>query len=481
MNILVFSPVHTHPQNEGNCKRIYTFTKYLQSQGHTIHFVYYTQSWHTETSLEQMTDTWDTLTVIEKTAYCEESDTGYPLDAWYEDTIHHTVKKVIDTFDIDAVVVNYIMQSKLLEYVPDHILKIIDTHDKFADRHLLFQGTDMPYTWYSVSKEDETKALRRADIVLAIQEEEAAYFRSITDTEVRTVSHLESSRFLRKTCHTLATIGFIGSYNTFNEYAMKQFIPAFLAHPVSKKVKLLLAGSICQSIQTEHPSIIKLGFVEDPQTFYAQADLVINPLLNGTGLKIKTIEALSYGVPLISTNVGFEGLGSSETCHRLSTISKMLECIDDLYHTPQMLSVLRDKSMALFETYEKKTREEIDALFCEDTFKTHQKRLQPATNTKEQTLISLYREYQRYILDQKEKEEAYHKHCVALSETLDKTRHRMDTLSHSIRQLAEISFHKAPLQKYKAYKKMLQTFFSQKEYVPEQMVYHNQNKDSKKK
>src|SRR5690606_29841009 len=36
--------------------------------------------------------------------------------------------------------------------------------------------------------------------------------------------------------------------------------------------------------------------------------VVINPVMHGTGLKIKNVEALGYGKPVVTTTVGAEGL-----------------------------------------------------------------------------------------------------------------------------------------------------------------------------
>lgn len=37
-----------------------------------------------------------------------------------------------------------------------------------------------------------------------------------------------------------------------------------------------------------------MGYIEDPADFYAKADVAINPVFQGTGLKIKTFEAISF-------------------------------------------------------------------------------------------------------------------------------------------------------------------------------------------
>jgi glycosyltransferase involved in cell wall biosynthesis len=51
-----------------------------------------------------------------------------------------------------------------------------------------------------------------------------------------------------------------------------------------------------------------LGHKDDLDEEYAAAAVVINPAWIGTGLKIKTIEALSRGKPLVTTPKGIEGL-----------------------------------------------------------------------------------------------------------------------------------------------------------------------------
>jgi glycosyltransferase involved in cell wall biosynthesis len=51
-----------------------------------------------------------------------------------------------------------------------------------------------------------------------------------------------------------------------------------------------------------------LGIQDSLAAAYADATLVINPAPFGTGLAIKTIEALSYGKPVVATPAGIRGL-----------------------------------------------------------------------------------------------------------------------------------------------------------------------------
>jgi len=50
------------------------------------------------------------------------------------------------------------------------------------------------------------------------------------------------------------------------------------------------------------------GLVDDLEAEYAAADVVVNPVLGGTGVAIKAIEALARGKPLVCTTPGARGL-----------------------------------------------------------------------------------------------------------------------------------------------------------------------------
>jgi polysaccharide biosynthesis protein PslH len=48
--------------------------------------------------------------------------------------------------------------------------------------------------------------------------------------------------------------------------------------------------------------------VDDVRPWYQRADVIAIPLRIGSGIKLKTLEALSMQVPVVSTSVGTEGI-----------------------------------------------------------------------------------------------------------------------------------------------------------------------------
>jgi glycosyltransferase involved in cell wall biosynthesis len=57
-----------------------------------------------------------------------------------------------------------------------------------------------------------------------------------------------------------------------------------------------------------HPCITLMGFVEDYEAFMTSCVVIIAPLRFGGGVKIKILEALACGRPVVTTPVGIEGI-----------------------------------------------------------------------------------------------------------------------------------------------------------------------------
>lgn len=54
-------------------------------------------------------------------------------------------------------------------------------------------------------------------------------------------------------------------------------------------------------------TVVVTGMVDSVEEYYENADLVVLPLRNGGGVKVKLLEAISYKKPIISTSIGVEG------------------------------------------------------------------------------------------------------------------------------------------------------------------------------
>lgn len=75
------------------------------------------------------------------------------------------------------------------------------------------------------------------------------------------------------------------------------------------EAKLYLVGrSPAEKIKAlASKDIVVTGTVPEVRSYYEQANLVVVPLLHGDGVKVKLLEAISYGKQIVSTSKGVEG------------------------------------------------------------------------------------------------------------------------------------------------------------------------------
>jgi len=110
-------------------------------------------------------------------------------------------------------------------------------------------------------------------------------------------------------CRRGYTLLFIGSWHDANVIAVHYFIRGIL--PLIREtmpgVEVLIAGRVCEKMD-DASGCTRLGEVQDLDGLYEQTDVVINPVMVGTGLKIKNLKALGRGKPLATTPVGAEGM-----------------------------------------------------------------------------------------------------------------------------------------------------------------------------
>ena len=97
-----------------------------------------------------------------------------------------------------------------------------------------------------------------------------------------------------------------------NKDGLKWFLEEVWPHVDHSKLELDLVGSGDASWLgelKEQPNIRFHGFVNDVTPFYEQSDFSIIPIRYGSGTRIKVIESISKGVPIISTKMGVQGSG----------------------------------------------------------------------------------------------------------------------------------------------------------------------------
>lgn len=74
----------------------------------------------------------------------------------------------------------------------------------------------------------------------------------------------------------------------------------------------MAAGPNITSLQDPSFGIDFVGEVEDVRPYMRSADVFVIPLRFGGGTRLKALEAMAAGVPVVSTSLGVAGLGAAE-------------------------------------------------------------------------------------------------------------------------------------------------------------------------
>ncbi|TCZ66880.1 glycosyltransferase family protein [Roseicella aquatilis] len=360
--ILVVSPAPSHPADQGNSARIQAMGAALMARGITCDFLYYATEGCSPAQREAMAGFWHRLHVLPPVPTGGMGLPGlWAIDDWCDISLVEQVVALQRQWRYDAVLVNYVWMSRVLEAVPD-AFRIIDTHDLFGDRHLVALEAGIDPSWFFTTVAEEGRGLARADLVIAIQDEEAVTLRGRSPTPVVTLGHLPPLRFLESLPRrqVRAPFGYFGSANPWNVASVRA-MDALLA--AEEGLSWLLAGRILRRrdlVLASAPQ--RLEQVPEPEVFYAAVDCVLNPMVPGTGLKIKTVEALAHGLPILGTVHAFSGLPAEHRGHRAADIPEMVAMMREWRDSPAFRAELARASRLLALRYAADLSAQQDAL-----------------------------------------------------------------------------------------------------------------------
>lgn len=98
---------------------------------------------------------------------------------------------------------------------------------------------------------------------------------------------------------------FIGFDNQDNIEGLTWFFNH--VHPsLRPELKILVIGKI-NRYTPDISGVTKIEFLPDVAEAYSKSKISINPLQKGTGMKVKVVESLSYGIPIVNTRPGLCG------------------------------------------------------------------------------------------------------------------------------------------------------------------------------
>lgn len=323
--ILIISDCPTHPVNAGNRMCINAYSKLLSDNGYDVYFLLVNaniqsidfaetaQVWkdhffyHRKTFLSRIKNK-----IVQTIPFLKKL---IDIDFYYPDNLTGLVRRLNRKHKFNGVIINYIWLTKLSLHLKD-IPVALFTHDVFSYRNERIGFNH----WISCPPDQEAKCINRVTDILAIQKNEGIFFSYLAYNAPKIHIVYTPFYFTEPVITGNNNILFFSGSNQLNIISIVNFINNIFPY-IRKEipsVQLHIGGGICDILLKELANmptdVILHGNYSDPADFYKLGDVAINPVSQGSGLKIKSFEALSFGKTVISAPHGTEGIFDSENC-----------------------------------------------------------------------------------------------------------------------------------------------------------------------
>lgn len=299
-----------YPPYQGDSVRLLQIVSHFRERGWRVHVVHWHSDEDPEPDYAGMAARCDGLTVV-RADPPDPSGRSERCDDWCPDELARLVGSRCADLRPDAVIAQYVHLSKCLSAIPDEAraVKVLDADNLFTGRREVFESAGYEYDWFSTHEEEEARCLRRADVLLATQENEAAAIGALVPDRpvilappaerARLTAGQDSDRILITAASDPENAGGI------RRFAEEALPVVRRAHP---RVTLTVTGHVDPGLGESVEGVEHLGYVDDLVPVYDRSAVVLNTTPCGTGLKSKTARALCHGKCLVSTPAGVQGL-----------------------------------------------------------------------------------------------------------------------------------------------------------------------------
>jgi glycosyltransferase involved in cell wall biosynthesis len=271
---------------------------------------------------------------------------------WY---MNHWREWIIDNADsIDFVYMNrphisikYVdfikryTSAKIIYYVVDlHFLREFRRYEIEGKKDILAESN----RW----KEIEFNIINKVDVVFTISElEKDIIQKNFPDKAVEVIPVFIYDRFdaEREDFRSKQDILYVGAFHHTPSldgilWFCRDIFPKIARRIPDLKLYVVGANPTKEVMALNSSNIIVKGFVSDEELrkFYKKVKVVVIPLRYGAGVKGKTIEAMYYGAPIVSTAIGTEGLKDIESLiHPYDTPEDFADEVVNLYQNEDRL------------------------------------------------------------------------------------------------------------------------------------------------
>jgi|GEM_PF-404064 len=203
------------------------------------------------------------------------------------------------------------------------IVDSVDIHFVREIRAAELNGDDAAMETARQNREKELAVYREADRIWVVTDaDRRAIAGEVAETPIDIVPNIHRSVNDVKVYEDTENLLFVGNFHhPPNKDAIEYFCSSIWpkVSAACPDVKLIIAGNNSRNAvgHLESANIVVLGYVKDLDSILKKARISVNPLRYGAGMKGKIGEALSWGLPVVTTPIGAEGMELQHGVHAM--------------------------------------------------------------------------------------------------------------------------------------------------------------------
>ena len=366
MRILAVLSRIPYPPTDGGAILTYNTLKYLHRAGHELHVLALNTKKHHQppevmrdvcTSIQTVDI--DTDLTAQGALWSALRGESYIANRFYSKPFEELLLRTIRTTPVDVVHLDHTLVAWYARSLPQHLATyppiVLRTHNvEYMIQERLAKHEMMPLRrWYRRYAAGRMKAFEKrhfaeCDGVIAITPEDAAQIRTMGyggAMEVipagADVHDFAPNPDIQPRPNTMCYIG--GMDWMPNIEAMNWFVHDVMPLVLEKlpAVEFHLAGKRMSPEILEYrqrQNIFTHPDVPSASAFMQSHEILVVPLLSGGGMRLKIVEAMALGMPIISTRIGAEGIAvrDGESILFAETPSEFVEKIQLLLSNPEL-------------------------------------------------------------------------------------------------------------------------------------------------
>lgn len=387
--LLIVSAISPFPKTSGGAVRIYNTIKYL-SEKFELYFIFFIPQ---DSSLNAE----DIFFLKEKTRFFTyfyqkpkknyfsfiNEFQPYWFSDWIDDELKIFLPKLIKQFNIKNVQIDCTQLLYLYQFIPEKINKIFVAYDisvisfwrRLYEVRNPFKFFFYFFRWVEIMLY-EKYYLPKFNFVVSMSKNDQSVLKNKFGLKNVIVipNGIEEINFLNNNPGKILNLGYIGSFNhppNRNVFAffINEIAPLLEKNKINFRYFIVGANNpkdikkiVNHSSFKNKRKIINLGEVEKVEDFYQKIDVLICPIFSGSGTRIKILEALSFGVPVITSDIGAEGININS--QYLSIANSKNEFIKEITKFTQKNPKLNDAELI-------KLKNSIQPLLWKNIFKDY--------------------------------------------------------------------------------------------------------------